>query len=163
MYTEEEQKKINELRLLREREIVEKNEYMVWLKNRKTLDVGDPVSITIDGKTISGRITKVYGNGVYDVNTPYGVITNHDKVTFEIRYRPVQDLTNVVVPEELKTISTHKLLKLLQEHRSGNAEYYEAPTWTKEQIKAELMYRPHVPTKGEKKLFLSRVKKGNRR
>jgi hypothetical protein len=162
MYTEEQEKKIDYLREQRELEREKKNAnntHSDFLKNQNRLGVGDPVFITIDGKTISGRIVGSHGNYVFDVNTPYGRITDISAHESKMCKRFVEDLSHVKVPEELKTMSTHRLLKLLQDYRCGNFEYWGTPKWTKEQLKAELMLRPHVPTKGEKRIFTKRIKK----
>lgn len=160
MYTEEEQKKIDDLRHQREVERLESQKNLTQRTNlKKYLDVGDPVFVTIEGKTISGRITCRHSDVLFDVNTPYGVITKLNCYKSEVRARFVQDLSHVIIPDELKTMTTHMLLNMLQGHRSGYD--YGSPQFSVEEIKAELRHRPHIPTKSEKKIFVKRIKKGN--
>ena len=151
MYTEEQLERIEKLRAQREQERKEKiidREFMQLLLDKK-FKVGTPVFVTLEGKTVSGYIVGV-NNYEYEVFTPHGTIKNL-KYT-EVRRRTVEDLCNVEVPEELKGMSTKQLLAMLQGTRSGNCIKY-----TSKQIKAELKNRPHVETKGERKVYEKRV------
>jgi len=155
MTAEEREEKIERLRKERERELWHKQKEMISraeYNERWKLQVGRSVFLTTKGKTISGYIVKKHKDETYDVNTPYGIITTTNE--YKVRGRYVEDLSNVIVPEELKTYSTPYLLKLLNWYRRNYTEVLKDGTiLTTEHIKAELKNRPHIPTKGERKIF----------
>lgn len=152
MYTEEQLQRLEELRADRERDRLNKQKEIEWRNKQATnkLKVGDPVFVTLEGKTVSGYIVKEREAYRYDVSTPHGVIEGLDYGS--VRRRVIMDLSNVEVPEELKSKSTMNLLGMLQGFRSGNWSVLRRGI-TEEQVRAELKNRPHVPTKGEKKVF----------
>jgi hypothetical protein len=153
MYTEEQLEHIEKLRTQRDKEredkVLDRERKQLW-EDRK-LKAGTPVFVTIEGKTISGYVVGANKDYGYTVSTPHGTI--EDVKSSEVRRRVVQDLSNVEVPEELKSMSTKQLLSMLQGTRSGSWHTNHTP----EQIKAELKNRPHVETKGERKVYKKRV------
>jgi hypothetical protein len=156
MTIEEQNQKIERLRQEREAERSHKNKVLNWLNGIATLkyglDINDPVFLTKDGKTISGYVVKKHKDGTYNVKTPYGIIQT--SADYRIRKRYVEDLSGVIIPDELKTFHTTYLLKLLNWYRRGHTEVLKDGTILKrEQIKAELKNRPHIPTKREKNTF----------
>lgn len=159
MYTPEQEEKLQKLREKRE---IERLEVYNRRKNedehnkRWGLHVNDPVYVTIKGKTVCGYITRVDGY-IYDVKTPYGVVEK--LLRSEIRKREVENLDDVVIPEELKTYTTVKLLELLKWRRMGYThKLSNGVVVTREQLKAELKTRPHISNKNEKKIYLKRIK-----
>jgi hypothetical protein len=161
MTTEEIEKKIERLRKEREDERLKKHKSLQWQTEfnlRWGLQIGDPVFLTMKGKTISGYVVKKHKDGNYDVKTPYGIITNTTEM--HVRKRFVEDLSNVIIPEELKTHTTQHLLKLLNWYRVGHTEVLKDGTiLSREHIKTELKNRPHIPTKKEKSFFQKQIKK----
>jgi hypothetical protein len=155
MTAEEIEEKIESLRKERERERLEKYKSTLWqteFNERWKLHVGDAVFLTTKGKTISGYVVTEHKDGTYNVKTPYGIITTTKE--YSIRKRYVEDLSDVIVPEELKTYTTPNLLKLLNWYRRGYTQVLnDATIISREQIKAELKTRPHIPTKKEKSIF----------
>lgn len=159
MYTKEQEERISQLRAERENEKnkrIQEREREEAMKKRH-LDVGSSVYVTIDGKTVSGYIVNKNDEWRFDVKTPYGIVRNVDVFKGEIRGRLVQDLSQVEIPEEVKKCTTGRLLSLLNAHRKPYG-YWSTPEFTEEQIKAELKNRPHVPTKGEKRIYEKRIK-----
>lgn len=152
MYTEEQLQRLEELRADRERDRLNKQKEIEWRSKQITnkLKVGDPVFVTLEGKTVSGYIVKERKPYRYDVSTPHGVI--EDLGYGNVRRRVVMDLSNVEIPEELKNESTRNLLRMLQGFRCDNWLVLRKGI-TEEQVRAELKNRPHIPTKGEKKVF----------
>lgn len=159
MYTPEQEEKLQKLREKREIErlqVYDQRKNEEEYNKRWGLHVNDPVYVTIKGKTVCGYITRVDGY-IYDVKTPYGVVEK--LLRSEIRKRVVENLDNVVVPEELKTFTTVKLLELLRLYRVGYThKLSNGIVVTKEQLKAELKNRPHIPAKNEKKVYQERIK-----
>lgn len=154
MYTPEQETKIEQLRLEREKSKLLKNtkiELEKLYEKNTGFNVGDSVFVIIEGNTVSGYIVKRHNREEYDVNTPYGIINNlfiwSDKKR-QIRRRIIEDLSDVKIPDELKNIHTEKLIKILRSVNRGMHSIY-----TREQIKAELKNRPHIPHKREKKIF----------
>jgi hypothetical protein len=152
---EKREEKIERLRKEHEDSRLIKHKNLQWQTEfnlRWDLHVGDPVFLTMKGKTISGYIVKKHKDGTYDVKTPYGIITTTKE--YSVRKRFVEDLSGVIVPEELKTYTTPDLLKLLNWYRRGHTQVLnDATIISREQIKAELKTRPHIPTKKEKSIF----------
>jgi hypothetical protein len=155
MTLEEIEEKIERLRKERETERLKKHQNIEWQTEYNLkwgLQTGDPVFLTTKGKTISGYVVKKHKDGTYDVKTPYNIITTTKE--YSIRKRYVEDLSDVIVPEELKTYNTVYLLKLLNWYRVGHTEVLNDGTIvSRKQIKAELKNRPHIPTKKERKIF----------
>jgi len=163
LYTSEQEEKIEKLRAesREERELKGKMfDSRDFLQSRE-LKEGDAVYLTLEGKTISGYIMKTKivkftrtetKSIVYNIKTPYGVIKDIERKC--IRTRNVEDLSNVVLPPEIKQYSTVNLLKMLQMYRCGWDEYFNGKQiFTIEQIKAELRFRPHMPSKRERRIF----------
>lgn len=154
-YTKEQEEKVERLRMEAETEReARKNQ-----RQEKSFDfeVGNPVFITLGGKTISGYVMSRASEGyfsTYEVKTPLGRIK--DVAWTNIKRRFVEDLSGVYIPKELKEYSTGNLLHMLQAFRNGSYSYYyhhAGCKFTETEIKAELRLRPHVPSKGEKKVF----------
>jgi uncharacterized protein (DUF488 family) len=161
IYTEDQLRKIENLRATREIEKLRKYMAQEQIKRLKptsfSLNQGDPIFITLNGKTISGYISNISSSDIYDVNTPYGLIKGIKRKN--IRGRNVVNYNNVTIPEELKTKSTKSLLKILQCFRNGS--WNVSNNFTEDQVRAELKNRPHIPTKGEKKIFKKYKKLNN--
>lgn len=156
LYNKEQLEKIERLRQDAEAEReAKKNELRQKSSTiRRDFEVGSPVFVTLEGKTISGYVMSRSGDGyfsTYEVKTPLGRIK--DVKGSDIRGRYMEDLSGVEIPKELKECPTVKLLNMLQTFRSGSYSYYTGPEFTKDQIKAELRLRPHISTKRERKIF----------
>lgn len=129
------------------------------------IEVGDDCTICFDGITIVGnviakRILSTYSTK-YDVNTPLGVIKNFSNNYSEkrsIRKRIRTDLSGIEIPEQLKTVYTQKLLRMLYIARiegsyKGFGENDVIEKYSIDELKAELATRPHIPNKKEKKVI----------
>jgi len=61
--------------------------------------------------------------------------------------------TDIEIPEELKNVSTKRLLQMRDSSFSGWSPTHMGTEFTMDQVYAELANRPHVPNKKEKKFF----------
>jgi len=156
--SKETEEKIEKLRQEREEDRVAKN---ARLQHRKTaaeskMKAGDAVSVTIKSMSFSGYISAVRtknGEEVYDVDSVNSELVGIKRN--QLKWRYVEDLSNVKVPSELKKLNTRHLLSLLSEARMDSYEkaYYGGKRYTRRQIKAELNTREHMPSKKERKQF----------
>jgi len=138
--------------------------------NSKNLKVGMPVTVTEEKHTFIGFVIAVDKTISYypkfNIQTYAGVLKDVDHR--HVSYRKIQDYSNVVIPEELKTKTTQHLLHLLKQARiaedNDSYDYWEPGMpktphiWTF-QIKAELANRPHIPTKAERKAMINHTKR----
>jgi hypothetical protein len=173
-YTPEQQEKIAKLRDETEKDQKlhqECIEYQKELSNdsdtnrRKSsteLEIGDRVYVDLGGLTVIGYLvelnkekkwikrTKTIKEKViietFDVSTPYGKLKNIERKN--LRYRDYQDLSHVVIPEELKEIPTQDLLTDVRSERVGrySDDGYRPAThdFSSDEIRAELRNRPNV-------------------
>lgn len=164
-YTPEQEAKIEALRAKNVSEM-QKNKALVNklkdVEKHKPLGVKDRVFVVIDSSTIVGYITEKTGD-TFTVSTPYGVMKNVELKYLSRRY--YEDLSHVVIPDELKSISTNTLLSELRFRRSYSYSYndYHCGTFISkfddEQIKAELRLRPHVNKGGKNKKLVDKFSK----
>ena len=147
-YTKEQEEKIERLRMEAETEKEAKKN--APQPRSFDFEVGSPVFITLESKTISGYVMIKDGD-LFEVKTPLGRIKNVKRSN--LRNRFVEDLSGVEIPAELKEYSTGNLLNMMRIFRTGYSSYWGAPKFTESQVKAELRLRPHVTTKGERKIF----------
>ena len=136
----------------------------------QNLKVGMPVTVTEEKHTFIGFVIAVDRTISYypkfDIQTYAGILKDVDHR--HVSYRKIQDYSNVVIPEELKSKTTQHLLHLLKQARiaedNGSYDYWEPGMprtphiWTF-QIKAELANRPHIPTKAERKAMINHGKR----
>lgn len=168
-YTNEELTKIEELRkksrtngtlVIKEPKIKNKNTKKEYDGiYRHNLKIGMPVRATVENHTFIGYICRINKENrhyiKYDVETPSGIL----KDVYYITYRKVTDYSNVVVPEELKVMTTQRLLNELKKSRLVESDENYVTCSTSEYdkvynsylIKAELSTRPHIKTKSETK------------
>jgi hypothetical protein len=158
IYTEDQLETLNRLREKRERDILRKKEYDQNTAMRQLCE-GDPVHVMYSGKSIPGVVVNVVYSGKisdyiigFDVSTVYGIIyVQNDSFQdrpVTIRRRIVQVVTDVMIPDELKKISTPNLLRMLRSTYSDSHTRYSV-----EELKAELYHREHIPSKKEKRIF----------
>lgn len=125
------------------------------------LKVSDPVFLVLESTTISGYIMEIDETDrwkkLYTVKTPLGTVKN--VLSNSIRLRHVEDLSHVVIPDEIKKYTTGRLMQILRGYREGwSHTYWGAPPFSREVVKAELRQRPHVSTKRERRIFSKRTK-----
>jgi hypothetical protein len=103
---------------------------------------------------VGGIVEKVHKDGTYDVTSAISHFTNVNPS--RIGMRNVSDLSNVIIPEELKNISTDRLLKAYKSSRIHN--YFSNSTtntfingsyYSPEEVKAELGKREHIYSKDD--------------
>lgn len=148
-YTKEQEEKIERLCMEAEAEREKKRDKERSNTACSDLEVGSPVFVTLESKTISGYVMAKDGD-LFEVKTPLGRIKNVKKES--LRWRFVEDVSKVEIPAELKKCSNRTLLLMMSSFRAGCSSYWRPP-FTESQVKAELRLRPHVTTKGERKTF----------
>ena len=136
---------------------------------------GDIVEvIKDDGEKSVGMIIcrrKTMGFPRYIVSTPdgeqdYSISNLHRKVWSTIVVEERQYLKSLTIPDYIKKKSTRELLKLLSEedHYYKRGRSYKYRTEASNQIRAELLNRPHIPSKNKsRKNRQERAKKKYRR
>jgi hypothetical protein len=164
VYTSEQEEKIEKLREQNEAERRQKHTQMERMSNipaYQPLKVSDPVFLRLESKTISGYIMEIDETDrwkkLYTVKTPLGTVKNVPSNSIQLRH--VEDLSHIVIPDEIKEYTTAHLLQILQGYRKGwSHAYWGTLPFSREVVKAELRRRPHVPTKRERKIFSKRTK-----
>ncbi len=123
------------------------------------------IRVKVNGanKYVGGIIRKVNKDGTCDVSTRFKFYEN-------VRpwQRKKQDISNVVIPEVLKTIDTKRLLRMLQTtaryyyfwdeneyHTTDRELTIEGVTITRMQMKAELNNREHIVRNDERRDILN--------
>jgi hypothetical protein len=153
------EEKVEKLRSEREKDRVAKNATIASNTHRAALrkmKTGDAVSVTIKSMSFSGYISAVRtknGEEVYDVSSVNGELTGIKRS--QLKWRYVEDLSNVKIPAELKKLNTRHLLSLLSEARVNRYEKadYHGKNFSIRQLKAELKLREHMPSKRERRAF----------
>lgn len=163
IYTEEQEQKIARLR-----EEASKPKEKVVINDRpwnRPIKATDRVTVTIDGITTIGYVLSVSKELVkyskthnvlvdtFTISTPYGIMKNVPRNKVSLRY--YKDLSHIVIPEELKTMSTKWLMSELSSHRSGfycydDDEGYHpqfSSKFSEDEIRAELRTRPNIRSK----------------
>lgn len=131
------------------------------------LEVGMPVTVVEGDHTMIGfviSVNKTERPVRYDINTPGGLLKN--VYCGNVRFRKINDYTGVVIPEELKKLTTQHLLAKLKRsriHENGDDDnYWTGPTYYCFQLKAELATREHIATKAERKAMINNKKRNKR-
>ena len=102
----------------------------------------------------------------YDIDTPGGLLKN--VYCGNVKYRTLNDYSNVPIPEALKKLTTQHLLAKLKQSRLyenigyDDNNYWSGPTYYCFQLKAELATRPHIVTKAERKAMINNKKRNKR-
>lgn len=106
---------------------------------------GTRVFVDKDSATIIGYVLEVK-DGLYKISTPYGIMKDLERKY--LRKRDYRDLSHVVIPDELKKISTGELLSELRVLTYGYDDY--RPKFSEDEIRAELRNRPNIHKKRNK-------------
>ncbi len=174
-YTPEQEARIEELRKKEEleRKQREAKKHDEQLREQISgLNVGTPVRLDYRSTSFVGYIVKIHKGesrwkDTFDIISPHGLLEYIPKYSdgndFKITKRTVQDMSGVVIPDELKDIHTKTLLKMLNHARMYwwyNEEQIGPPLKIGyDEIKAELANREHIPTRREKKVMRQYKKK----
>lgn len=150
MYTDEQLDKIERLRAeaaKKDRPSLNTNDYHPL---NKEIEKDTRVYVTDKGVTMVGYVLSVK-DSLYTISTPYGIMKNVE--LSKLRYRTYKDLSHVIIPAELKTMSTSLLLDELRNYTVGNSDYFDEyiPRWTaqftEDELRAELRNRPNIRAK----------------
>ena len=169
VFTPEQLDKVNQLRAEREKNNIKapKGE----AKPPFSLKNGDPVYVSLKGTRFTGKIENVieskwWWDTKYDVSTPHGILKDLERN--QVTKRHLQDLSAIEVPEVLKDLPAHKLLKLLRSTYTSTYEYgdpgigyawYQGKSYSDLQIKAALIGKPHVTNRRERQKVKEHKKK----
>lgn len=131
--------------------------------------VTDRVRVSVESCTIVGYILEVIEGenqteDIFVVSTPFGIMRNVPYKNMDHRY--YEDLSGIIIPEELKAISTQNLLLEIKDRRTGHNHSFivKGGSWvtpmkefSDQEIRAELRNRPnYTRNKGE---VIKRLKK----
>jgi len=154
-YSFEQWAKIKELR---EQSSKKENNTNWKVLYRDVAKVGDPVYF--NNETIrrqAGYLVKINNQTNRwkmsgDISTALGVFK--DIIMGKIWFREIKDMSDVVIPQELKTISTERLLNAYKSViRTWSDIHINGCDYTKAEVKAELSIREHIFSGEDKKLM----------
>ena len=134
----------------------------------RNLEEGMPVTVTEQGHTFIGFVTKVHPDRWYpkfDVKTAGGdILKEIDHRCISYRAKDMYSYGGEI-PEELTKWTTQHLLNELKVSRFRESDSYNPDdydngyVYPSYQIKAELAKRPHIPTKAERKAVINHAKR----
>ena len=145
------------------KEVEPSDEYKAENWGSRNLKPGMPVTVTEEGHTFIGFVTKVHTDPWYpkfDVETIGGNILkeiDHRCVKYRIKDKY---LYTGEIPEEISKLTTQHLLSELRKSRipSESNDDWKYDLYIR-QVKAELAKRPHIPTKAERKAVINHAKR----
>jgi len=144
---------------------------MIHTATKRGWEVGDKVWVYVKrtvGERVGGIVEKVHKDGTVDVTSAI----KHFKNVKNVSRRNVEDLSHIEVPEELKRVSTSRLLNAFKAsgvyrwwYNHNDEEYennsgFESHTnvfingkkYDSDVVKAELNTREHIYSKQDKEL-----------
>ena len=150
------------------KEVEPSDEFKAENWGSRNLKRGMPVTVTEQGHTFIGFVTKVHPDSWYpkfDVKTAGGdTLKEIDHRSISYRAKDVYSYGGEI-PEELTKWTTQHLLNELKVARFKESDTYNSDDWDNGyvypayQIRAELAKRPHVPTKAERKAVINHAKR----
>jgi len=155
MWTETQLERIEVLRREREDGKAKKKKEQYERKHTFRFKIGDRVSHLLDGVYLIGYIVAVRENE-WDVRCKYGTFTVGLKgIRPDMKpMGPVKDYSQVVVSEKIKKMGTAELIRNLPGFRTRYKWYDDIihgwrEQYNEDEIRAELITRPHIPNKRE--------------
>lgn len=156
-YTFEEWNKINALRDKSNTERVTSTEPVALY--RDIVAIGDPVSFVVEGNAnnVGGYVVNIRNkkdkwNKTVDISSALGKFNNMS--LNKVWYRHIEDMSDVVIPETLKAISTQRIINVYKSVlRTDAFGYINGIDYPQHVMKAELGTREHIFSKEDKKLM----------